>query len=958
MNLLPIISSNARISTSQIKVRPDAWVLFFILIGFGLRLQQLNLQPLWGDEGWSFYFAMQPFTQLLALTAIDIHPPLYYMLLKGWLAFVGGGAEEARFFSVIAGTVLIPVLALLGRRLFDERVGMVAAAVTAAMPLAIYYAQEVRMYGLVTLLATMSTYFFIKLNASRALLPAQTQFVNTLKRSSRQMLLLAYVATTAAALYTHYYAAFVVVAHFLSLFFGRFWQRLDKLVIYQRLKPFIYVGLIYLPWIIYAGGRLTRYVENKRGVEGYLPLSFTGFLTEHLIAFSLGHLPAELQDYRWTALSIIVIALLGILAAISLKNRRPLILFLYLFVPLFAGYLINLFYPFTPRFFERTLLLAAPAYWLLVAGGLVWLWDRHYLLSGLAAAAMLLVSCVSLIGFYSVQRYPHEDYRPLLAEIAARATPEDVVLASYQWQLGFYQAYLPSPRPHLFAVPGWGQGWSSQAGNAARLNADLNELFRQSPRLWFPAYQASGHIWEDEAEQAIAQFGYPALLHWYSPQTKLVLAGAQVHMVASPTANFENLLALREAEVGVKEYQAGRDIIPVRLVWQKLDSLGSDHYVSLRLTDSAGRTWTIRDSYPRGGLAFFTDLAIDETLVDPHGVLTPAGAPPGRYRLLLSIRRASDAHPLDLVDQAGQPLGAELLLAELNLVAPNPPVGAAALPVQVATEADFGRQVQLVGFSLGHGPFKAGEKLPLTLFWYSLVDQPGALTVLIELQDKDGQTVASFQEAPIWPATEWRMGAILRDPHDLILPPTLRPDIYHLLITLITPEQRKLRVNDAEQLELTVITTIDRPRAFEAPDPAIDLDIIFGQQVKLIGMDLPQSRLKAGETLPLTLYWQALAPLDKNWTVFVHLIDRDGHIITQQDQIPGAGQFPTTGWVPNEYLVDSYQLAVPADIAPDDETYLRIGLYDANDFSHLPVIEAGQSSNDYIVLESWPISVE
>lgn len=959
MNLLPIISSSARISTSQVKVRPDAWVLFFILIGFGLRLQQLDLQPLWGDEGWSFYFAMQPLTQLLALTAIDIHPPLYYILLKGWLALVGSGAEEARFLSVMAGTALIPVLALLGRRLFDERVGMAAAAITAIMPLAIYYAQEVRMYGLVTLLAAMSIYFFMKLNASGALFPAQTQSGNTLKRSSRQMLLVAYVATTAAALYTHYYAAFVVIAQFLALFLRRFWPKLDKTVIYQSLKPFIYVGLIYLPWIIYAGGRLTRYVENKRGVEGYLPLNLTGFVTEHLIAFSLGHLPAELQDYPWAALSIIIIALLGILAAISLKNRRPLILFLYLFVPLFIGYLVNLFYPFTPRFFERTLLLAAPAYWLLVAGGLVWLWDRHYLLSGIAAAVMLLVICISLVGFYTVQRYPHEDYRPLLAEITARATPEDVVLASYQWQLGFYQAYLPSPRPRLFAVPGWGEGWSSQAGNAAQLNSDLSDLFRQSPRLWFPAYQASGHIWEDEAEQAIAQLGYPALLHWYNPQTKLVLAGgAQIPMAASPTANFENLLALHEAEVGVKEYQAGRDIIPARLVWQKLDNLGSDHYVSLRLADSAGRTWTIRDSYPRAGLAFFTDLAIDEMLVDPHGVLTPAGAPPGTYRLLLSVRRASDAHPLDLVDQAGQPLGAELLLAELNLVAPDPPVGAAALPVQVATEADFSRQVQLVGFSLGHGPFKTGEKLPLTLFWHSWVDQPDNLTVLIELQDKAGRIVASYQEAPIWPATEWRVGSILRDPHDLILPPTLRPDTYHLLISLITPEQHKLKVNGAEQLELTLITTIDRPRVFDAPDPAIDLDIIFGQQAKLIGMDLPRSRLKAGETLPLTLYWQALAPLDKNWTVFVHLIDPDGHIITQQDQIPGAGQFPTTGWMPNEYLVDSYRLMVPANLVPGDEAYLRIGLYDANDLSHLPVIEAGKTPNDYIVLESWPISVE
>ena len=72
-------------------IRPDVWVILFILLGYGLRLQQLDFQPLWGDEGWSFYFAGQSIPQLFALTAIDIHPPLYYILLKVWLALLGTG---------------------------------------------------------------------------------------------------------------------------------------------------------------------------------------------------------------------------------------------------------------------------------------------------------------------------------------------------------------------------------------------------------------------------------------------------------------------------------------------------------------------------------------------------------------------------------------------------------------------------------------------------------------------------------------------------------------------------------------------------------------------------------------------------------------------------------------------------------------------------------------------------
>jgi hypothetical protein len=228
--------------------------------------------------------------------------------------------------------------------------------------------------------------------------------------------------------------------------------------------------------------------------------------------------------------------------------------------------------------------------------------------------------------------------------------------------------------------------------------------------------------------------------------------------------------------------------------------------------------------------------------------------------------------------------------------------------------------------------------------------------VLAEFQDAAGNVAASFQQEPIWPTAKWRQGSVWRDPHNFILPPMLRPGDYRLVIALVTSEQNRLEVNGEEQLLLGNVTTIDRPRVFEPPVPEIELDVVFGQQARLVGLDLPQVQVKAGEILPLTLYWQALVPLDRSWTVFVHLINSEGNIVSQQDQIPGHGQFPTTGWVSNEYLVDPYNLSIPADTLPGNEVYkLRIGLYDANDFTHLPIIETGK---DYIILEKWPISIK
>ncbi len=945
------MSRYRRCPNRQFELRPGHWLLFFTLAGFALRLQRLNFQPLWGDEGWSFYFAGQPLPQLLALTAADIHPPLYYTLLKVWLFIIGPGPEEARFLSVILGTALIPVVAVLGQRLFDRRVGATAAAVTALMPLAVYYSQEVRMYGLVTLLGAMSVYAF-----SRVTQPCQLSKVSSRTPAKWSFL---YIVSTTAALYTMYYAIFIPLLQLLYLLVIYFQQKDHRArrPIGLVFTLFIYVGLLYLPWVIYAGPRLVSYVQNKRVVEGYLPYNLIHFLGDHVVAFSLGHLPAPLQGYVWAALPFALVAALGFVAGL-LRRRTSLSLYLYLLLPLLAGYLINQIFPFTPPYYERTLLLAAPAYWLLIAAGLIWLWDRQYLLVGTVVLAMLLVVAVSLLSFFSLTRYPHQDYRPLLADIAARATPADTLLASYQWQLGFYLAYLPSPRPTFFVVPGWGEGWAGEAGQPRRQN-DLAGILARSPRLWFPAHQALGHQWEDETEVDIANLGYPARLEWYSPETKLTLAGGAATLADAAAANFGNLLRLTEARVGQAQYQAGRDIVPVELTWQKEQHLGSDHRVSLRLVDGAGRTWASRDSHPRAGQAFFTDLANGEILADRHGLLISAGTPPGRYRLLLSVRRVHDARPLDLLDSAGQPQGAELQLAEVEVTVPDPPVGLAALPVQYETNTPFGQAVRLVGYSLGDGPFKAGESLPLSLFWASLVDQPGPLTVFVELRDSVGQQVVWHEQPPIWPGPNWRRGDTLRDPHDVRLPPLLPPGQYELAIGLLDSTGIRLPAGQDDEVRLTAVTTIDRPHTFAPPSPQIPLAANFGDRARLVGLDLPQTRVKAGESLPLTLHWQASATFDKNWTVFVHLIDGDGRLVTQQDQTPGDGQFPTRGWLPGEYLADPYTLHIPADTPAGHQAYrLEVGLYDPNDFSRLPRLEAGQIAGDHLILESWPITVE
>ena len=128
----------------------------------------------------------------------------------------------------------------------------------------------------------------------------------------------------------------------------------------------------------------------------------------------------------------------------------------------------------------------------------------------------------------------------------------------------------------------------------------------------------------------------------------------------------------------------------------------------------------------------------------------------------------------------------------------------------------------------------------------------------------------------------------------------------------------------------------------------------LGGKVLLYGYDLSADVLRPGDTLHLTLYWQALEPMETPYTAFTHLLDESSQVRGQMDSQPQGGARPTTGWVPPEYVRDEYQLAVHPEALPGD--YLvEVGMYDAGapDFRRLPLMDsAGNIVDNRIVLET------
>ena len=131
-------------------------LLAITALGAALRFHHIGSEALWLDEAFSIWMAQQPLAQMLQWAVrIDQHPPLYYALLHAWLG-LGDGAGTVRALSALCGTLNIPIIFLLGRRLAGLRAGLLAALLLAVSPFHVHFAQEARMYALLALSASLA----------------------------------------------------------------------------------------------------------------------------------------------------------------------------------------------------------------------------------------------------------------------------------------------------------------------------------------------------------------------------------------------------------------------------------------------------------------------------------------------------------------------------------------------------------------------------------------------------------------------------------------------------------------------------------------------------------------------------------------------------------------------------------------------------------------------------------
>src|SRR3990167_10650724 len=139
-------------------------IFIILLIALVLRFISLN-QSLWLDEAINVNVARAlSFKSLIFNYSLgDFHPPLYHLILRGWILLFGSSEVLVRLPSVFLGVATVLITYLIGKKLFENKTALIGATLMSTAPLHIYYSQEARMYMLAAFLSSLSIYFFISI---------------------------------------------------------------------------------------------------------------------------------------------------------------------------------------------------------------------------------------------------------------------------------------------------------------------------------------------------------------------------------------------------------------------------------------------------------------------------------------------------------------------------------------------------------------------------------------------------------------------------------------------------------------------------------------------------------------------------------------------------------------------------------------------------------------------------
>jgi hypothetical protein len=396
------------------------------------------------------------------------------------------------------------------------------------------------------------------------------------------------------------------------------------------------------------------------------------------------------------------------------------------------------------------------------------------------------------------------------------------------------------------------------------------------------------------------------------------------HFTAGAQHDIGGDVALR-SYVWLSEQVRAGDTLDLLLGWQALRTTDTIYKLSLRLRDLEGNDWAQADARLAGYWYPTTRWKPGEQVYGRQRLKVPPDTPPGSYDLDLIVYRASDTRFVTQID-----------LGQVTIQSPRRPPDPADLEIQHRMSATLG-ELKLIGFETGVDKAAPGETVPLTLLWQA----PDRPSTDYQLRVELGQTrvLALVND---YPTSHWPAGTVLRTRHRLVVPAEIQPGELELRVVLLDPDSRPIGL----PVSLAFLRIVGQARQFELPQAVqYPRRVNFDNLALLLGYDLEVSNgepssfvLRPSSTLRVTLYWQAVSQMQTSYTVFTHLLDPTNQVLAQHDGLPANGDWPTTGWLPGQVIVDRHTLVLQPGARPG-QYVLEVGLYDALTGARVPATD-------------------
>lgn len=211
-------------------------IALILITAFFLRLLILfKYGNLWSDEWFSITYSQKPwYSSLTKFWIWETNPPLHMIFLKAWFYIAPVTEFWARTSSTIISLLSIATLYILNKKLFNEKIALVSAAILSVTPVHLFFSATVRAYALLLLFTIISTYYFFTIFYSQ-------------EKTKKNILL--FILFTTLLLYTHLTATLVLASQFIALLITNRTQ--IKQWIKQILLPVVFLLVWAIPSLTY-----------------------------------------------------------------------------------------------------------------------------------------------------------------------------------------------------------------------------------------------------------------------------------------------------------------------------------------------------------------------------------------------------------------------------------------------------------------------------------------------------------------------------------------------------------------------------------------------------------------------------------------------------------------------------------------------------------------------------------